>query len=80
MEWDFDLETPDETVLDGSPGGLMPFPVYDALLENHGLDLTGLSSRALDDSLTSCCLCSLSVDFPVLLVSNPCVNVNLGEA
>ena len=44
MEWDFDLETPDETVLDGSPGGLIPFPVYDAVLENHGLDLTGLSS------------------------------------
>ena len=51
MEWDFDLETPDETVLDGSPGGLIPFPVYDALLENHGLDLTGLSSLGWQSDL-----------------------------
>ena len=39
-----------------------------------------LACRALDDSMTSCCLRSLSVGFSVLLLSNPCVNVNLGEA
>ena len=79
MEWDFDLETPDETVLDGSPGGLIPLPVYDALLENHGSGFDRLVEPWMTVWPHAVCV-HLVLTFSVLLKSNPCVNVNLGEA